>query len=318
MLDNDGAFSNPYFRPEYIEAVGRVRDDVEIAVIEYDNQITGFFPFQRRSVNIGEPVGGRLSDFQAIIGQTAGIDSAADLLRACGLSVWDFDHLLAIQDIFAPYCHVFDNCACIDLNEGWEAYVEAKRRKKSKKISRLMSRYRKMEREIGPLRFEIHTADKGLLNQVFEWKSQQYRNSGINDIFLFPWTGNLLTQILECQTDAFSGLLSVLYAGDRPVAIHFGMRSRDVLHYWFPVYDTALGKYSPGQLLLMEIMKAANVYGIRRIDLGRSADWKTQFMNRCIEVAEGSVDLRPVRGPMRSTWRHTKDWLRPRFAEFLF
>ena len=55
----------------------------------------------------------------------------------------------------------------------------------------------------------------------------------------------------------FQGVLSGLYIGEKLVAAHFGMRSRRVLHWWFPAYDPELGKYSPGAQLLLELSRAA-------------------------------------------------------------
>ena len=60
-------FESPYFRAEFTQAVAAVRDDVEVAVIEEDGAAAGFFPFQRRSLNLGKPVAGRLNDFHGVI-----------------------------------------------------------------------------------------------------------------------------------------------------------------------------------------------------------------------------------------------------------
>ena len=37
---------NPFFRPEFTQAVAAVRDDVEVAVLEIQQQPVGFFPYQ--------------------------------------------------------------------------------------------------------------------------------------------------------------------------------------------------------------------------------------------------------------------------------
>ena len=310
MLDCDAAFSSPYFSPEFTRAVARCRDDVEVAVFDDGNEVVGFFPFQRRPGNVGKPVGGRLSDFQGVIGHADRIGTARDLLRACQLSVWDFDHLLASQTAFRPYFRLDDDFACIDIREGWEAYIKDKRGTRSDLLQKSNRKYRKMEREIGPIQFKMHVADERLLLKLIEWKSQQYRDTGVTDVFSHSWTVDLLKQIFQHQNEAFGGVLSALFAGDRVVALHMGMRTRNTLHHWFPVYDGTMGKYSPGIMLTLEITKAANRYGIQRVDLGRVSEWKSRFMNSSIAVAEGSVDLRPIRRVLGSRWRQTKEWLR--------
>ena len=58
---------SPYFRPEFVRAVATVRTDVEIAVLKRDGTTVGFFPFQRGTLHIGRPVGGKLSDYHGVI-----------------------------------------------------------------------------------------------------------------------------------------------------------------------------------------------------------------------------------------------------------
>src|SRR4051794_12390922 len=60
-------FESPYFRPEFTQAVAGVRQDVEIAVLQQDGKAVGFFPFQRSSLNLGKPVGGKLNDFHGVL-----------------------------------------------------------------------------------------------------------------------------------------------------------------------------------------------------------------------------------------------------------
>jgi CelD/BcsL family acetyltransferase involved in cellulose biosynthesis len=321
FLNDDPALYSPYFRPEFTMMVANVRDDVEVAVIEEGNEVIGFFPFQRRPGNLGKPVGGRLSDFQGIIGRADGIASAPLLMRTCGLAAWDFDHLLASQTLFAPYIRECERIACIDISKGWDAYVQCKRDTRSDLSPtahrsfrglerRSKQKYRKLEREIGPVRFEMDATDEDLFKQVIEWKSQQYRRTNVTDVFARDWTTDLLKQILGFRTEAFSGMLSALYAGDRVIAIHMGMRSRNVLHCWFPAHDVSMGQYSPGNQLFFEMIKAAHQLGIVRIDLGKAVDWKASFMNCTIPVVEGSVDLRPVRRRLRNAWRNAHARLR--------
>ena len=55
-------FASPYFTPEFTQAVGSVRRDVEVAVLEESGEVVGFFPFQRGLLGFAKPVGGQLSD----------------------------------------------------------------------------------------------------------------------------------------------------------------------------------------------------------------------------------------------------------------
>src|SRR5690606_1093478 len=64
--------------------------------------------------------------------------------------------------------------------------------------------------------------------------------------------------------------------------------SGSVLHSWFPVYSHEYQQYSPGMILLLEMVRTAAEHGIRSIDLGKGMSmYKRRFMSHSIEVAEG-------------------------------
>lgn len=74
------------------------------------------------------------------------------------------------------------------------------------------------------------------------------------------------------------GILSVLYAADRPVAAHFGLRSRTVLSCWLPSYDRTVATFSPGRILCLRMIEAAAASGVRLVDFGRGeAAYKNSF-----------------------------------------
>jgi CelD/BcsL family acetyltransferase involved in cellulose biosynthesis len=69
------------------------------------------------------------------------------------------------------------------------------------------------------------------------------------------------------------------------------MRTPDVLHYWFPTYNHAFSRYSPGLLLLSAIAKHADSRGYSRIDLGKGDDaYKSRVANSRTEVREGVAE----------------------------
>ena len=151
---------------------------------------------------------------------------------------------------------------------------------------------RRVEREVGPLRFVANSTDAALLGTVLGWKSDQYRQSGKRDLFAPGWIREAVDRIFATHADGCSGMLSLLYAGDRLVAGHFGMRSRQVWHYWFPSYDPEAAKYSPGLILLLKMAEHAPAIGVQIIDLGKGISlYKERLMNASALVASGSVEL---------------------------
>lgn len=298
----DPALASPYFHPAFTDAVAAVRNDVFVAVLDDG---AAFFPFQRGAMRVGLPAGGLISDYHGLIARPGFACDPLELVRRCGLRAWDFDHLPAAQRSFAPW-HVRQvTSPVLDLagsglvgSAHWRDQARRKRRK--------------LEREFVAIECEMHSADPEMLAQVMAWKSAQYRRTGIPDLFAQRWAVEVLQRIHSAQegTD-FCGMLSTLRAGGRLVAAHFGMRSRDALHYWFPVYDPALGSHSPGILLLTEVIAAAASHGIARIDFGKGDQrFKQQIANGFVPIAEGSVITSPALALARRSRAALESWVR--------
>jgi CelD/BcsL family acetyltransferase involved in cellulose biosynthesis len=69
----------------------------------------------------------------------------------------------------------------------------------------------------------------------------------------------------DCQC---TGMLSTVHAGETWVASHLGLRNGPLLHYWFPVYNEDLSKYSPGHILIKQIIEQTPSDGIFEMDFG--------------------------------------------------
>lgn len=287
---NNPELKSPYFCLEFLLLVALVRDDIYVGVISENDQIVGFFPFQKNSMFSAGPIGGPLSDYHGLIVENGCDIDAEDMLRQCGLRAWNFNHLIASQSTLQRYHEIRDVSYLIDLSAGLDNYFESQRAGGSKLVSTTLRKRRKLEREVGPVRFLYHSADENVLSKMFEWKSKQYRKSEHMDAFSFEWTKQLLKNILSTQSEGFSGVLSALYVGDILIAVHMGMRSEEVWHWWFPAYDTEFEKYSPGSILLLEMIQHAPKAKVNVIDLGKGRSrYKDQFHNCTVELAEGSI-----------------------------
>ncbi|MFD0470888.1 GNAT family N-acetyltransferase [Nonomuraea thailandensis] len=133
----------------------------------------------------------------------------------------------------------------IDLRDGWDDYTESLRRHSGKTYKTTLAKSRKLQREAGPLRHDYATTDVEPLRTLLGWKTDQYRRTGRADRFAHPWIVELVERLLATQSDSFAGVLDMVYVDGRPMAGHFGLRTRTTLAGWFPAYDTHFAKYSP-------------------------------------------------------------------------
>jgi CelD/BcsL family acetyltransferase involved in cellulose biosynthesis len=311
LQQSNPELANPCFAPEFTQAVAGARDDVEAAIIEQGGELAAIFPFQRRSGSRAVPAGGIVSDYHGLICRPGFACDPRELLKACGLVAWDFDRLLASQKLFAPYHKLCEPSARIDLSKGYAAYEAQRQAAGTHQIKKCEYMMRRMVREVGPLRFVCHSSDPRLLAQVLAWKSNQYRRSGWKDLFATHWGRALVERIHALHSPGFAGMLSLLYAGDRLVAGHIGMRSYTVWHYWFPAYDRQFARYSPGIILLLKMAQAAEELGLRRIDIGTGMTlYKKRLMNSSVQVAEGSVERPSGLGLLRLARRRLRSFVK--------
>ena len=302
------ALDSPYFRPEFTHAVAQVRPDVEIAVLSEEGRTVGFFPFQRGPLNIGKPVAGKLSDYHGVIAREETVVDVLDLLRSCRLAGWDFEHLITTQPSFEPFVSTCGTSPYLDLSRGFDVYATERRAAGSDEIKQISRKLRKCEREQGPVSFEMNCGDASVLELLFRWKSAQFRQSGLADIFAFPWTGDLLKSIFHSPGEHFSALLSVVRLGERPISILYSLRAAGVVHAWIFAYDRELGQYSPGSILLLKMAEQAEQNGITKIDLGKGTErYKLSLASAATPLWEGTAGQSSPALWLRGGWRAARD-----------
>ncbi len=286
----DTFLANPFLCPEYIMAVSEIQEGVQVGIMECGSEIVGFFPFQKTTRNIGDPVGLRLCDISGPILKGGIAWDPKSVVRASGLSGWHFQNLIRSQTM-QPFEWACSEAPYLDLRGGFDKYKQERKRNGSNLFDEVARKARKLERAIGPVRFQFHISDDRVFAQLLEWKGAQRDQTKTFNVLSMGWARALLKRIEAIQTEDFAGLLSVLWAGDQLAAIHLGLRSRSILHYWIPTYNPGLGRYSPGSILLLETARAASEMGITRLDLGAGNErYKHRFKSNSLMLGFGSVN----------------------------
>ncbi len=296
MQARSPGLANPFLCPEFAMAVGEARPQARVAVLSDGPEPAGFFPFELGKLGVGLPIGAGISDCQGLVHSPDLRVDADELLRGCGISVWHFDHLVSAEQPFSQFETASAASPVIDLVAGFGAYDEQLRARSPRLLSDLARKARKLGREVGPLRFEVSSLNPVDLRTLMSWKSDQYRRTGRTDRFDQPWIVEVVDALFGCRSDGlhceggFRGLLSMLYAGDKPVAGHFGLAHGGVLSEWFPAYDAEYSKYSPGLMQLMRMTEESAGFGATMIDLGKGEKrYKDQLKSYDLAVGEGTA-----------------------------
>ncbi len=121
----------------------------------------------------------------------------------------------------------------------------------------------------------------------------------------------MLRELSRSDDPLCEGRVAVLWAGDTPVAAHLGLQCLDRLHYWFPAYDPEFGRYSFGQLLLLELIREGIEHGVRHVDLGKGESrYKNELATAHIQVGVGEVWRRTLSGfltKVANSWRWKRE-----------
>jgi CelD/BcsL family acetyltransferase involved in cellulose biosynthesis len=305
------SLANPFLCPEFAVAVDKFRPDVRVAVLADGPAIVGFFPFERRRLGVGVPICAGLNDCEGLIHAPAVEWEPRELLKACKLAVWQFDHLVEGQRPFETFAVAVAPSPVIDLADGFAVY-QKKLSLKSPQFCRDVARKaRKLEREVGELRFAVDSRDITQLHMLLGWKSDQYRRSGRIDNFGRQWIVDLIEYLFSAHTDRFGGLLSVLCAGGTPVAAHFGLRHDHVLAHWFPAYNTSFGRHSPGLIQHVRMAEETAALGVHLIDMGTGPGrYKQTLKSRDLLVAQGMAAQGPLLAGSHRLRRGLSSWAR--------
>ncbi|MEJ7928882.1 GNAT family N-acetyltransferase [Ramlibacter sp. AN1015] len=282
--------ASPFFAPEFTLAVGAVREDVRVAVLEdAQHDVVGLLPFQQQWGH-GEPVGAPLSDHHGMV-CTAGLRwSWEHLLRNAGLASWRFDRLPLSQAPRGACVQAFAPTA--KLSRKFDHFSASLGPAGAACLVRLEGHAARMADACGPLRFYPHSDASDGLAAVLRLRSRQLRRAGQRDCLNEErWLHALLDHLLATESPHCAPRLSALYAGDTLVAAHLGIRSERVWHRWLAGQDLQWEEYWPGTQLLLRVLHTAALSGCDHADFGRADDGgeSAALVNASAPVAEGFV-----------------------------
>ncbi|HEX2829536.1 MAG TPA: GNAT family N-acetyltransferase [Burkholderiales bacterium] len=310
-------YQSPFFSAEFSAAVANASRQVRVCLLHFNGRLCGFWPFQfandfARWCRAAERVGSELNDSCGVILDTdiAPTIDAVTLLACAGLSHFLYSHLDERQLELGLAGAEPRVGASISLPDGSDSYWSGVRQRHRGVFNNIKNRQRKAEKDFKRVAFTFDQEHSWEWLQVaISQKREQYRVNGVPDALAEAWKGHVLENLRVQKSPGCALVLSTLEFDGVWAAVHIGLRSFDRLHYWFPVYNPALRGYSPGLLLLSNIIEESGQHGVSHIDLGEGKsqykDWFATEEYRVFRGAWSASDIRSIayRVQLSAGWR---------------
>ena len=313
--------SDPLWVRKWFEHIG-TRSAPMVATVWEDGQLSGVLPMAvserflgMKLVTFAGAPHGALFDFPAeddrreevLEKVMSEIAARGDTWDICDLSDLSPDSICA--DVINEYADEFvfasdklsgDPFLSIDLRCGNGDP------KGSRKHRYNMRRARKKLAEIGSVDFKV-VCDKNALErympQMFEIHRRRWKGYYTGSLFNSHNGRTFIEEIAKLYLERGSLYLALLTLDETAVAYALCFRFGDTLYYYNPAFDPEYATYSPGVILLEEIVKDCRDGGICRIELGKgSLPYKERLAT---STANGKRIIFARRGPMASLFIHS-------------
>ncbi len=285
--------ASPFLSPDWVRECARADGPdsrrARVAILRDHGRAVGFLP-ARVSRFAAQPVGAPMCDYQGVAMEAGYSFQPRALVKALGVHRLDFDTQIASQAEMAPFMRgrTVSHVAC--LRQGFDAYAANRKAAGSDILQDCAKKRRKIGRELGEVRFTAASTSQADFDTMLSWKRDRYAATGQTDIFNAGWPLRLIQNLFANPLGEISGKLFTLHAGERLLAAHYALSDGSALHAWFIAHDLEASKYSPGVVLIADILKWAGAQGMAEFDLG-AGDYRFKQSLASVrrEVAYGYV-----------------------------
>ena len=311
IRDADARFDSPFFDLEFARQLSLVRDDTRIAVLEDGQGLAGYWALHVRPGKWARPVGAVFSDWHGPVvrADLLSRDPAAWLAEA-GLKGMTVNGLQLSGDRLSCEGGVAAVGQAVLGAGGAAAFLANQRDLFPKYAKNIRRAERLIDKEFGGMSFVADDRSEAALDWLLERKSAQYNATGLHDVLAPDWVQGLMRNLFACRAGRFAGRLSTLRFGEQLVAAELDLISDTIVHGWITVFDNEYARYSPGHLLIRDIICDMERTGHVMADMGAGeAAYKKYYETYTLPAKVGTV--RSGRGirPLAAGWRLAEDAL---------
>lgn len=294
LRDARAIYDDPFFDPDFTRLVSEVREDTRIGVVTSGEDVVAFWPLHQRPGNWARPIGGPFSDWHAPIVK-AGIELCpVEFLTGLGLS-----GMTAFGYLPTPECPIESmervGANMTDLSDGWDAFIGNQQKMWPKHFKKMRRLYRNVERDFESYTFNWDDRSDAAFDRLIELKQMQFARTGYHDVLKPDWAMALMDRLRHFEGERLRCRLVTLYYGDKHASSELNLQSDKVMHGWLTGFEQEMSSYSPGNMLVQEMLEVMCREGIHTYDAGPGLDhYKRHYSNYQVPVESGV--LRGQRG----------------------
>lgn len=252
-----------------------------------DGMPIAYFPYQfssrlNRFLGLAERIGGNLCDISAPLSSTLSTSKFKIILENSAVNGFHVSHAPTelIEELPISNERLEIGLAAQIENTGLEYWNSKmlKNRSYSQDLNRCERRLADFAKD---LKFEISSSQtEELLDLLIELKRKQFRRTNVPDAFNQSWKIKLLKILAKSVSESCIGVFSWIYEKRSPIALHFGLKSKTVFSYWLPTYAAEYSRFSPGKILLKNILTSIPARSTKYFDFGLGdSSYKRQVAN---------------------------------------
>lgn len=191
------------------------------------------------------------------------LDPEGDTLKACRQAAADAGYRVVVRP--------FQRSLYLDLDEDWDRYEAGL----GKNLLRNLKRSRRQLELEGEVSVDVVCGGTKLdecLREAFLVEASSWKGSAGTAIQSDPHTQRFYTAVSRWAAERGMLRLFFLRIGRRPLAMYLALQDHGVCYLHKGGYDPAFGRYSPGKMLLHEVLRDCFMGGVKRIEFNGDAE----------------------------------------------
>lgn len=300
-------YDDPMFDPLFARLVADCRRDAWLGLALDGGELVGFWPLHRHGTDWARPIGGPFADCQApVISERLDL-APAEFLAGLGLAGIT---MTGYTPRPGEPCRTDERTGAhlSVLDQGLDQFFTEQKRlypKHDKKMRRLR---RNLSRAHKTITVSYDDPDDAHLDRLIEIKQDQYRRTGRHDVLAAPWARTFVRKLRTARGPRFRAVLTTLCIDGRFAAGAFNLCSDRVVHGWITAYEREFAEFSPGLMLVDEILGGMPARGLTLYDAGPGLEHYKKYHCNAMRPLDTGVMLSGRQGHstvrrLASSWR---------------